>query len=42
VTEADLCAVVVGRREMAVLRDASETPLVGRVPIPDEVERMLD
>jgi hypothetical protein len=42
VTEADLCAVVVSRREMAVLRDASDTPLVGRVPIPDEVERMLD
>jgi hypothetical protein len=42
VTEADLCAFVVSRREMAVLRDASETPVVGLVPLPEEVERMLD
>jgi hypothetical protein len=42
VTEADLCAVVVSRREMAVLRDVSDTPVVGRAPIPDDVERMLD
>jgi hypothetical protein len=42
VTEADLCAVVVSRREMAVLKDASETPVTGRVPLPDEVDWMLD
>ena len=42
VTEADLCAVVVSRREMAVLKDASDTPVVGRVPLPEAVERMLD
>jgi hypothetical protein len=42
VTEAALCAVVVSRREMAVLKDAGETPIIGRVPLPEEVERMLD
>jgi hypothetical protein len=42
VTEADLCAVVVSRREMEVLRDASEAPVTGRVPLPEAVERMLD
>jgi hypothetical protein len=34
--------VVVSRREMAVLKDASDTPVVGRVPLPEEVEWMLD
>ncbi len=42
VTEADLCAVVVSRREMAVLKDAGETPVIGRVLLPEAVERMLD